>query len=274
MIFMDLELAMLKPDDRMIGRLAAINLALSATHKKVIKSVAPEIDPATLNQYHQPKHPRGWDHRYSEIWTKNQQSVLAVRAHRVFISLFAKNQNYDLPLRAIDLWDWYQTYAILYPHDEMTANRMHYMVQMIRSDKLRIKPCCSSCGQSFVVHQELWAYTSCPICRFVSNEAGIALPSGRATSALSNNGHNQTIIARSGTIRFVSGGNNCELRWSAGTIHISMGGMMVQLESPHVELEQRGYAVLVKLNQGMMTFETDEASAQQIEAVIRIMKPT
>lgn len=123
---------MLKPDDRMIGKLAAINLAMIATHKKVIRSVAPEIDPATLKQYHQPKHPRGWDHRYSEIWTKNHQSVLAVRAHRVFISLFAKNQNYDLPLRAVDLWDWYQTYAILYPHDEMTANRMHYMVQMIR----------------------------------------------------------------------------------------------------------------------------------------------
>ncbi len=263
---------MLKPDDRMIGKLAAINLAMIATHKKVIRSVAPEIDPATLKQYHQPKHPRGWDHRYSEIWTKNHQSVLAVRAHRVFISLFAKNQNYDLPLRAVDLWDWYQTYAILYPHDEMTANRMHYMVQMIRSDKLRIKPCCSSCGQSFVVHQELWAYTSCPICRLIGQDVDLALPSIGGHALPSNNTPHPAVAARSGTIRFVSGGNSCELRWSAGIIYISMGGMLIQLERPEVELEQRGYAVLVKINNSMMTFETDETSAEHIEAVIKIMQ--
>lgn len=165
---------MSKQDDRVISNLAAICLAKHSTHKKVIKLYT-NIDAATLNMYHVAKHPRGWDHRDSELWTKNQDAVFAVRAHRLFIRLFAKNLDYALPLRAVDLWEWYQTYSLLYPEDEVTANRLHYIVQMVREGKLRVKAgehACESCGNSYVVHRELYAYKSCPICRRVESALG------------------------------------------------------------------------------------------------------
>lgn len=165
---------MAKQDDRVISSLAAICLAKSSTHKKIIKLYT-NIDASTLNMYHVPKHPRGWDHRDSELWTKSHDAVFAVRAHRLFIRLFAKNPDYSLPLRAIDLWEWYQTYSTLYPEDEVTANRLHYIVQMLREGKLRIKSdenACEKCGNSYVVHRELYAYKACPICRRVESVLG------------------------------------------------------------------------------------------------------
>lgn len=154
-------------DERLLANLAAANLAKASIAKKILKLYAPSFDGKLLDSFHVKDHPKGWTHRTSETWTKAEQAIYAVRAHRIFIALFVANRDYQMTLSVQDLWDWFFTYTQLYPADEMTPNRLHYMIGMIRSGTLRIKESCSTCNLPFVVHQDNYTQADCAICRRV-----------------------------------------------------------------------------------------------------------
>lgn len=158
-------------DERMLANLAAINLAKASINKVILKLYAPQFDQRLLQMFHVKDHPKGWVHRTSETWTKSDEAVFAVRAHRIFIEIFAANRDYQMTLGAQDLWEWYFTYSQLYPADEMTPNRLHYMISMIRSGTLRIKESCSHCNQTYVIHQDMYTLSDCAICRRVKSIA-------------------------------------------------------------------------------------------------------
>lgn len=155
-------------DERLIATMAAMKLAGASTSKSIIAHYAPNFDTASLLAHHVKDHPRGWNHRQSEAWTKTDDAVYAVRAHRLFCDIFENNRDYEMKLTAKDLWDWYFTYTMIYPQDEMTANRMHYMVGLVREGKLRIKPACNNCGKGYVVHRDQYIYDDCAICRKIA----------------------------------------------------------------------------------------------------------
>ena len=152
-------------DDRMTANLAVIHLAQAATHKKIIRHYAPTVDPKLLQMYHVGTHPMGWNHRESEVWTKTEDALFAVRAHRLFIQLFPNNTDYSMKLSAKDLYEWFFCYSQIYPNDEMTTNRLHYMVGMVRDLRLRIKENCAYCHQSYVIHQDMYTQQECAVCK-------------------------------------------------------------------------------------------------------------
>jgi hypothetical protein len=161
---------MLTTDDRLLSELAAINLAKASISKSILETYQPKVDKRVWLKFHAAEHPRGLKHRTSEGWAKADTDFIVVRAHRIFIEIFALNRDYAKDLRVQDLWDWYFTYTQLYPNDDMTPNRLHYMIGMIRANTLRIKECCTTCGKSFVIHQDMFTLTDCAICRRVNTQ--------------------------------------------------------------------------------------------------------
>lgn len=156
-------------DERMLANLAAANLAKASISKSILKLYAPKFDSKLLELFHVMEHPKGWTHRTSETWTKSDEAIYAVRAHRLFIAIFVANRDYQKTLAVQDLWEWFFTYSQLYPEDEMTPNRMHYMIGMIRAGTLRIKESCVTCNLPFVIHQDNFTHTECAICRRIRN---------------------------------------------------------------------------------------------------------
>jgi hypothetical protein len=102
--------------------------------------------------------------RVSEGWMRGKESYLIVRAHRIFIRLFPNNEDYSRLISVCDLWSFFQAYVTLYPQDNMTPNRLHYMIEKVRARRLRIMKECTSCGKPFLLHEEEFTWLPCVVC--------------------------------------------------------------------------------------------------------------
>lgn len=105
-------------------------------------------------------------HRYGTHWMRTEAAYTGDRALRLLIELFSISV-LDRPLSLIDLVLAEQTYKIKYPSDEMSTNRIYYMIQSIRNGDAVVVERCKSCGHPFVVHRHDAVESKCNICKLL-----------------------------------------------------------------------------------------------------------
>ncbi|WP_240224680.1 hypothetical protein [Rheinheimera hassiensis] len=150
-------------DQRMQSLLAACHLAKFGMNENLLNIYYP-LDKGMYKQYYAGPADGQKRQRVSEGWMRGKEAYLIVRAHRIFIHLFPGNEDYSRLISVTDLWCFFQAYVTLYPQDNMTPNRMHYMIEKVRARRLRIMKECCSCGKPFLLHEEEFTWLPCAVC--------------------------------------------------------------------------------------------------------------
>lgn len=146
--------------------MAARWLAQNGTNKHILEGMIPLSEKNVKEFYRSaPKSP----HRYGTHWLRCEGAYMADRAYRLFIQLFG-NSALSKPLSVIEFSLYCQTYLTKFPSDDMSSNRLHYLIQSIRNGDAVVKDTCSCCGLPFVVHRDESIEKVCNICRVFSEK--------------------------------------------------------------------------------------------------------
>lgn len=138
---------------------AAQWLAQHGTAKNIMRSMMPKYE-RYVSVFGKPTQ------RHALNWVRSSDGFLGDRAIRLFAQLFTINA-INKPMQITELCQFTQTYITRYPSDEMTANRLHYMIQSIRSGEFIVKEKCKCCGKIFVVHRDDSLQKECHICKTI-----------------------------------------------------------------------------------------------------------
>ena len=145
---------------------AAKWLAENGTKKHIIECLIPLSDKYLKDIY---KTAPKSKHRYGNHWLRCESAYMADRAYRLFILLFG-SEAVNKPINIIELTLFCQTYFTKFPSDEMSTDRLHYLILSIRNGDAIIKEKCNCCGQPFVLHRDESFERTCHICKILSEK--------------------------------------------------------------------------------------------------------
>lgn len=152
----------------MIGEIESIKaaqwLAENGTEKVIIESLLPKSEKFLKESFKIAKKNK---HRFGIYWIRDSNfNFMADRAYRLFIDLFSA-EGLVRRLSVVEFSLYCQTYLTKYPQDEMSANRLHYLIQAIRTGDVVVISSCKCCAQPFVVHRYECLDKICHICRLL-----------------------------------------------------------------------------------------------------------
>jgi hypothetical protein len=147
-------------------------LSALGLEKRVMKNVG-GVNPKETDPYHDALGPL--PHRKGELWLQNRYNgILVDRLIRVYESMFG-DITADKPVTTHQLHSLVISYLAIYPYDNMSATRIHYLIALIKSGA-RVKSVvvnidesgCTSCGQRYYIHPKMTR--KCSACE-LANEA-------------------------------------------------------------------------------------------------------
>lgn len=103
-------------------------------------------------------------HRQGTHWLKGDYLYVADRSLRLFVKMF-NFQKLDRVLHYTEYHKLCEAYMIVFPQDdEMSTNRMHYLVDSIRRRDVIVHESCKSCNKPFITHRDKSNKRVCSIC--------------------------------------------------------------------------------------------------------------
>lgn len=135
----------------------------TGTQKKIAMHYCGDLGGYTKKQYRamgemKPKH------RAGTHWLKGDFLFVADRALRIFINMFGI-EKLDRILTEKEYRKLCTTYMTVYPmDDEMSTNRMHYLIDSIRRQDVVLHEACKCCGQPYVTHRDECFKRKCNVC--------------------------------------------------------------------------------------------------------------
>jgi hypothetical protein len=118
-------------------------------------------------------------HRNGANWLINRYSaLLADRVVRMYIRMFGDIES-PKPMTPFQLLDITRAYLAIYPNDDMSANRIYYLVHQLKSASsennsgLAIEPQCATCKKPFVVLTKHRSCTSCVLLKSAKKDRAI-----------------------------------------------------------------------------------------------------
>jgi hypothetical protein len=146
------------------SRFAAAEFLIEhGTEKKITLAFCGKLSGYIENQYAQVNF-ASKKHRAGTNWLRSDSAFVGVRALRLIERLFKCNKC-DRPLTAAEFHTLCNCYFTQYPMDEdMSTNRMHYLIQSIRNGEVLVHDNCSTCHKSFLTHREEAHHRKCSFC--------------------------------------------------------------------------------------------------------------
>lgn len=141
---------------------AAMFLAENGAQKKIIQGYIGSSNCVRGLALSYGSDPLNYEHRAGIKWIRDTfLAVIADRAYRLFTRMFFKSVNdiFDI----VELQSWYLTYRGLYPGDEVSINRLHYLLSSLRAKDIVIIDRCNICGEEYIIHPHDYR-TSCALC--------------------------------------------------------------------------------------------------------------
>ncbi|MFT5725628.1 MAG: hypothetical protein ACI9JN_002754 [Bacteroidia bacterium] len=112
-------------------------------------------------------------HRYGTHWLRGESCLSATRAVRLIKSLFGTT-HIDHALIASEFVSLCECYAMKFPNDDsISPNRMHYLIQSIRSGEVLVHDSCKCCKKPYVTHRDDAHTAKCTNCTVSSDETGL-----------------------------------------------------------------------------------------------------
>ena len=101
-------------------------------------------------------------HRKGTLWIQNRYNgILVDRVIRLYETMFGDITN-DMPMQPSELYALATSYLTIYPHDNMSATRIHHLVKVIksgasvRSTVINVEDAgCTSCGKRYHIHAKM-----------------------------------------------------------------------------------------------------------------------
>jgi hypothetical protein len=141
---------------------AARFMVQMATEKKITMQYCGTLHGLTDREYSTSKlKPK---HRAGTHWLRGDNRYMADRLIRLFKNLFGL-EKLNSRLSAVEFADLCRTYFTVYPcDDEISTNRVHYLIDAVRERKAVVHKQCKCCGQPFVTHISDSHKSICQIC--------------------------------------------------------------------------------------------------------------
>lgn len=150
-------------DTKIIALQSALWLASVKTQKKIVLFYCPAADKFVNEYYPIPKAEER--HRHGTNWLRSELAYTADRAYRLFIRLFSEQAIFDKPLTVHDFYRYANLYFNTYPSDDMSTNRLHYLIQSIRDGEVVVMGNCKKCNQPFIAHRNDCLSRVCGVCK-------------------------------------------------------------------------------------------------------------
>lgn len=150
-------------DNSMQERFEAMRfLVAQGTEKKITLQYCGTLHGLTEREYLtksvKPKH------RAGTHWLKGEYRYIADRAIRLFIDTLGFDK-LNHRITASEFKKYSEIYFTVYPcDDEVSTNRLHYMINSIREHKALYHEACDKCNKPFVTHIDDYMKKSCHIC--------------------------------------------------------------------------------------------------------------
>ena len=138
-------------------------LILNGTQKKITMQYCSNVHGFTEKsyagiEYVKPKHRQGTH------WLKSDGLYVADRALRLFLKMFTVKK-LDRILTYNEYHKLCETYMTMFPQDdEMSTNRMHYLIDSIRRQDVTVHESCKCCKKYFITHRDKSNARICSIC--------------------------------------------------------------------------------------------------------------
>ncbi|MBE1299706.1 MAG: hypothetical protein GJ680_07350 [Alteromonadaceae bacterium] len=122
--------------------------------------------------------PPKWDHRAKMGWLNQSgaDKAMADRIIRIVDKVY--EGNYIRAVDPIQLIEFYETYMLLHPRDEMTINRIYYTLGHLYERQLSVTGC-PDCGKP-MVYLDVKMHQHCGICENKEQREKIAMRRRRA----------------------------------------------------------------------------------------------
>lgn len=150
-------------DNKIIALEASLWLASLNTQKKIVLFYYPAAARFIDSYYSNVKLNEG--HRSGTNWLRGELAYTADRAYRLFVKIFSQQAILDKPLTVHDFYRFCTLYFNTYPKDDMSTNRLHYLIQSIRDGEVVEMGGCKKCNQSFIVHRNDCLIKVCGVCK-------------------------------------------------------------------------------------------------------------
>ena len=93
-------------------------------------------------------------HRQGTHWLRTDCCISATRAIRLIKQVYGTTR-IDKPLVASEFVSLCECYALKFPNDEtISPNRIHYLIQAVRSGEALVHDSCKSCKKPYVTHRD------------------------------------------------------------------------------------------------------------------------
>lgn len=142
---------------------AAQFLIKHGTQKKITMSYCGSLAGYVEREYGSGHHVTK-KHRVGTHWLRGDSSYMGVRALRLMKKILGEKV-LDKPLNGPEFVSLCNTYFTNYPQDdEMTTNRMHYLIQAIRCGEVVVHKRCGCCHHQYITHRDEAHKRVCFIC--------------------------------------------------------------------------------------------------------------
>jgi hypothetical protein len=146
---------------------AAQWLAEQGTQQCIVESMFGKSTAKLLKPFYK-RAPKNM-HRYGVHWLRIDGAYQADRVYRLFVQIFGKDALSNA-VNGVDFAMFCQTYLAKFPSDDMSANRIHYLMQSILNGDAVVYQSCNCCGQPYVMHKDDKLFKTCNICRTLAEE--------------------------------------------------------------------------------------------------------